>query len=117
MSSAKEACAASDADMVEKKQMGGEKSVLLIGSPMCCITKIKSQNVVGKRARCPGGQGVIMTMMRNANRVSEAKYKNFVEQCVRHFQEKEMYQVSGMQEDCSCMRIWWTGGLVCSASP
>ena len=33
-SSAKEASAASDADVVEKNLMGGEKPVLLIGSPM-----------------------------------------------------------------------------------
>ena len=33
------------------------------------------------------------TMMRDANRVSEVKYKNFVEQCVRHPKEKEMCQV------------------------
>ena len=68
--------AASDADMVEKNQIGGEKPVL-IGSPMCCITMIKSQNVVEKHARCPGGQGVITTIMRDPNRVSEVKYKNF----------------------------------------
>ena len=72
---------ASDVDTVEKNQMGGEKPVLLIGSPMCCITVIKSQNVVERRVRCPGGQGVITTMMRDANRVSKVKYKNFVEQC------------------------------------
>ena len=47
--------------------MGGEKPVLLIGSPMF-------------QTFC----GVITTMMRDANRVSEVKYKNFVEQCVRH---------------------------------
>ena len=70
--------------MVEKNQMGGEKAVLLIGSPMCCITMIKSQKVVERHARRPGGQGVITTMMRDANRVSEVKYKNFVEQWVRH---------------------------------
>ena len=38
--------------------MGGEKPVLLIGSPMC-------------QTFC----GVITTMMLDANRVSEAKYK------------------------------------------
>ena len=36
-----------------------------------------------------------MTMMRNSNRVSEVKYKNFVEQCVRHLEEKEVCQVPG----------------------
>ena len=66
-SSAKEASAASDVDVVEKNQMGGEKPVLLIGSPTCQTF-----------------YGVITTMMRDANRVSEVKYKNFVEQCVRH---------------------------------
>ena len=86
---------ASDADMVEKNQTGGEKPVLLIGSPMCCIIMIKSQNVVERHARRPGGQGVIATTMRDANRVSEVKYTNFVEQCVRHPEEKEMCQVLG----------------------
>ena len=70
------ASAASDADMVEKNQMGEEKSVLLIGSPMCQTVCV-----------------AFMTMMRNANRVSEVKYKNFMEQCVRHLEEKEMCQV------------------------
>ena len=65
-SSAKEASAASDADVVEKNQMGGEKLVLLIGSPMCQTSR-----------------GLITTMMRDADRVSEVKYKNFVEQCVK----------------------------------
>ena len=85
VSNAKEvASAASDVDVLEKNQVGREKTVLLIGSPMCCIIMIKSQNVVERHARRPGGQGVITTMMRDANRVSEVKYKNFVEQCVRH---------------------------------
>ena len=65
--SAKEASAASDADAVEKNQMGGEKPVLLMGSP-----------------KCQTFRGVVTTMMRDANIVSEVKYKNFVEQCVRH---------------------------------
>ena len=38
---------------------------------------------------------MITTMMRDANRVSEVKYKNFVEQCVRHLEKKEMCQVLG----------------------
>ena len=50
-----------------------------------------------------------MTMMRNANRVSEAKYKNFVEQCVRHLEKKEICQVLGNAGKL-------TGGLVGSAS-
>ena len=61
------ASAASDVDVVEKNQIGGETPVLLIGSPMC-------------QTFC----GVITTMMRDANRVSEVKYKKFVEHCVRH---------------------------------
>ena len=73
-----QASAASDAEVVEKNQMGGEKPVLLIGSPMC-------------QTFC----GVITTMMWDAARVSEVKYKNFVEQCVRHPEEKEMCQVLG----------------------
>ena len=77
-SSTIKASAASDVDVVEKNQMGGEKPVLLIGSPMCCITMIKSQNVVERHARCPGGQG-----------------KNFVGQCVRLLEEKEMCQLPG----------------------
>ena len=105
-SSTTKTSAASDVDVVEKNQMGGEKPVLLIGSPTCCIIMIKSQNVVERHARRPGGQGVITTMMRDANRVSEVKYQDFVEQCVRHL----------MQGDCSCMRICGTGGLVDSAS-
>ena len=79
--------------MVGKNQTGGEKPVLLIGSPMC-------------QTLC----GAIMTMMRNAHRVSEAKYKNFVEQCGRDLEKKkEMCQVLGMQENCCCMR--WSRGL------
>ena len=39
--------------------------MLLIGSPMCCIIMIKSQNVVERQVGRPGGQGVIMTMMRD----------------------------------------------------
>ena len=44
--------AASDVDVVEKNQMGGEKPVLLIESPMCCIIMIKSQNVVERHVKC-----------------------------------------------------------------
>ena len=55
-SSAKEASAASAADVVDKNQMGGEKLVLLIGSPVCQTFR-----------------GLVTTMMRNANRVSEVK--------------------------------------------
>ena len=116
-SSTRKASAASDADVVEKNQIGGEKPVLMIGSPMCCITVIKSQNAVERRVRRTGGQGVIMTMMRNANRVSEVKYKNFVEQCVRHLEEQEMCKCWETLEDCSCIRFCGTGGLVDSASP
>ena len=103
-SSAKEACAASnakgvlaasskmtvsaasDVDVVEKDQMGGE---------MCCITMIKSQNVAERHVRRPGGQGVMTTTMRDVYRVGEVKYKNFVEQCLRHLEKKEMCQVLG----------------------
>ena len=63
--STRKASAASDADMVEKNHMGGEKPVLFIGSPMCRITMIKSQNVVERHVRLPRGQGVITTMMRD----------------------------------------------------
>ena len=91
-SSAKEASAASDADVVEKNQMGGEKLVLLIGSPMCQTSR-----------------GVITTMMRDAD------YKNFVEQCVKRPEEKGMYEIQ-RNEGRSCMRIYATGGLVDSAS-
>ena len=80
------ALAASEADVVKKNQMGGVKPVLLLGSPMRCIIAIKSQKVVERRIKRPG---------RNANRVSEVNYKNFVEQCVRHPEEKKMYQVPG----------------------
>ena len=57
---------------------------------------------------------MITTMLRDANRVSEVKYKNFVERCVRHLEEKEMCQVPGnagrlfLQEN-----LWdrWSPGL------
>ena len=90
-SSAEEASA--DADVVEKNQVGGEKTVLLISSPMCRTFS-----------------GVITTMMRDANRVSEVKHKNFVEQCVKHLPEnagrlfrgiifvKEMAESDGMHK-------------------
>ena len=52
-SSTMQASAASDVDVAEKNQMGGEKPVLLIGSPMCCITMIKSQNVVERHVIRP----------------------------------------------------------------
>ena len=94
-SSTIKAFATSDADMVGKNQIGGEEPVLLIGSPLRCTTVIKSQNVVERHERRPGAQGVITTTIQNANRVSEVKYKNFVEQCVRLPEEKEMYQVPG----------------------
>ena len=61
-SSTIKASAASDVDVVEKNQMGGEKPVSM----------------------CQTICGVITTIMRDAIRVSEVKYKNFVEQCVRH---------------------------------
>ena len=61
-SSTYEACVAGDADVVEKDQMGGEKPVSVTGSPMC-------------QTFC----GVIMTLTRDANRVSKVKYKNLVE--------------------------------------
>ena len=38
---------------------------------------------------------MITTMMRDANRVSEVKYRNFVGRCVKHLEEKEMCQMSG----------------------
>ena len=63
-SSTIKASAASDADVVGKNQMGGQKPVLLIGSPMC--------------QTC---YGVFATKMRGADRVSEVKCKNL---CVRH---------------------------------
>ena len=66
-SSAIKTSAASDVDVVEKNQVGGETPVLWIGSPLC-------------QTFC----GVITTMMRDANREGGVKYKNFVEQCVRH---------------------------------
>ena len=61
-SSIYEASVASDADVVEKDQMGGEKPVSVTGSPIC-------------ETFC----GVIMTMTRDANRVSKVKCKNLVE--------------------------------------
>ena len=64
-SSAREASVATDPDMVDKEQMGGEKPVSLTGSPMC-------QTVCD-----------LIVVMWNANAVSEVKKKNLVERCVR----------------------------------
>ena len=91
-SSAKEASAASAADVVDKNQMGGEKLVLLIGSPMCQTFR-----------------GLVTTMMRDANRVIEVKYKNFVEQCVGN--------LSGNVGVLLLHENLWKCGLVDSASP
>ena len=67
--SAREASVASDADMVDNEQLGGEKPVSSIGSPVC-------------HTFCD-----LIMMMRDANGVSEVKFKN------KHSEEKEMYKV------------------------
>ena len=72
-SSTRESSVGSDADVVDKDQMGGEKPVSVIGSPMCLTL-------------C----SVIMTMMQDANRVSEVMYEILVQRCVRRPKEKEM---------------------------
>ena len=92
-SSAREASVASDPDMVDKEQMGGEKSVSLIGSPMC-------QTVCD-----------LIVVMWNANAVSEVKNENLVERCVRRPEGLRMYGCRGMQESCSCTRTRWSHGL------
>ena len=74
-SSAREASVARDADMVDNAQLGGEKPVSSIGSPVCHTFFD------------------LIMMMRDANGVSEVKYKNLVERCVIHPEEKEMYKV------------------------
>ena len=84
-SSTSEVSRASDAGVVEEDQMGGDKPVSMIGSPMC-------------QSFCC----VIITMTRDANRVSDEKG------CAKCWE---------MQESCSCMRICGTDGLVDSPSP
>ena len=74
-SSVKDASVASDAGMVDKDQMGGQKPVSSIGSRMC-------------QAFCD-----LIMMMRYANGVSQVKCKNLVERCVRRSEEKEMYEI------------------------
>ena len=59
--------------MVEKDQMVGEKSVSVTGSPI-------------GQTFC----GVIMTMTRDADRVSPVKYKNLVAQYVTYHEEVGM---------------------------
>ena len=68
--------------------MGGEKPVLVVGSP-------RSQTF----------RDVIITLMRDANRVMEVKCENLVEQCVRHPEDKEMCQVLGHAVG---QRVSWT---------
>ena len=58
----------------------------------------------------PGGQGVITTMMRDANRVSEVKYKSIVEQCVRHLEKKEICQVQGNEGELFLHGDRWSRG-------
>ena len=73
--SAREASVVGDADMVDKQHMGGEKPVSSIGS-----------------LQCPTFCDLTM-VMRNANGVSEVKYENLVERCVRCPEEKGMYEI------------------------
>ena len=64
-SSAREASIASDAGLIDKKQMGGDMPVSLIGSPTC-------------QSFCD-----LTTVMWNANAVNKIKYENLLERCVR----------------------------------
>ena len=57
-SNAREASVASDADMIDEEQVGGEKPVSMIGSPMCRISRVNSQNVVERRVRRLEGKGM-----------------------------------------------------------
>ena len=77
--------------------MGGEKQELLIGSPMCQTFR-----------------GVITTMMRDANRVSEVKYRNFVEQCVKRPEAKGMYEIQREGRLFLHENLWnrWSRGLI-----
>ena len=61
---AREASVGSDADMIDKEQMGEEKPVSLIGSLVC-------------QTFCD-----LIMVMWNANSVNEVKYENLVERCV-----------------------------------
>ena len=63
------------ADMVDKEQMGGEKQVSLIGSPM-------------RQTFCD-----LIMAMRDANGLSEVKYDNLAERCVKHPDEKGMFEI------------------------
>ena len=74
-SSVREASVVSDADMVDKEQVGVKKPVSLIGSPMC-------------QTFCD-----LIMVMRNANGVSEVKYENLVERCVRRPEGKGMHEI------------------------
>ena len=62
-------------DMVDKEQMGEEKPVSLIGSPVCDTL-------------CD-----LSMVMRDANGVSEVKNENLVEGHVKHFEQKGMYEI------------------------
>ena len=110
-SSTRKACATSDVDVVENNQMGGENSAFDWVSNV--LHHRDAQNVVERLVRRPGGQGVI-TMMCHASRVNEVKYKNFVDQCVRHLEKREMCQVLGnagkllLHEN---LWDWWSRGL------
>ena len=69
------ASVASDADMVDKEHTGGKKPVSSIVSPMCptfCY---------------------LILVMRSASGLSEVKYENLVERCVKYLEEKRMYKV------------------------
>ena len=71
-SSVREVSVATDADMVDNKQMGEGKPMSLVGSPMC-------QTFCGA-----------ITVMRDANGVSEVQCGTLVERCVKHPEEKGM---------------------------
>ena len=73
--STREASVASDADVVDEEQMGGEKPVLLIGSPMC-------------QTFCD-----LIMVMWNAHAVGEVKYENSWRRCASRPEEEGMYGI------------------------
>ena len=94
-SSTMAASAASDADMAEKNQIGEEKPVLLISSPVCCITMIKSQNVVGKTCKMSRRTGCDHDDDAGCKQSEQSQVQNFVQQCARHLEEQEICPVPG----------------------
>ena len=92
--SAREPSATSSADIVDKGQIGEEKPVSSLGSPVC-------------QTFCD-----LIMLIRDANGVNKVKYENLVERCVKHPEEKGCTRFRRVQEGCSRMGICGTHGLV-----